>query len=371
MPGFDVWEAQPAQAALLAEINDRQQEAGYEYEKILAETVAGQRFGLPMPDWLTPELVGFNVVRLSQSFVESWRKCPSSAVAEKRATYGEAAAKGIVAHSIVDGRIAHQGIFPEVDQQFYDLKFNELAAGVDSEPFIPPDVVEFERIARAYADVLTEVYMEKYHPYVLSGAATLETEAKGQLLWDLREDPSTDVDFILMTGSADLVITNGIHRIGVDWKTGAKMPEPWMIQRYSVQWRAYAVMFNLSEMHFEYPLAMNPLNGNKGDWVANRYKGVASVYADQHERAAYNRQLRAELTPIASALLRSQAPEDHVIRPTDWHCSAKWCQRFAAGDCIGQDNDVAWIAKSHLEAATAVGAIQTTRKTPTTEGTPQ
>lgn len=319
-----------------------------------------------LPEWLPVELAEYNVVRLSQSFVESWRKCPSSAVAEKRATYGEAAAKGIVAHSVVDGRIAHQGVFPEVDQQFYDEKFNELIDG----GFTPPDLTEFETTARAYADVLTEVYMTKYHHYTATG--TVATEAKGTIVWDVRDDPSTDVDFIVMTGSADLVITNGLTVIAVDWKTGAKMPEPWMVQRYSVQWRAYAVMFGLDEMHFEYPLAMNPLNGNKGDWVANRYNGVASCYANAAERAAFNRQLQAELTPIASALLRSQAPEDHVIRPADWHCSALWCQRFAAHECVGQDSDVKWIGESHEKAAKSAAAIQTPRtkkiSTPTNEG---
>lgn len=336
MPGFDVW---------------HQQADPDGFFEVWGEDVC--------PEWLPRELAAYNVVRVSQSFVESWRKCPSSAVAEKRATYAEAAAAGIVAHSIMDVRLVHQAKDPELDQHGIDMKMAELAAA----GWFPENPEEFDEKARIYADVLTNVYFEKYHRY----APNILTEAHGSIIWDVRDDPRNDVDFIVMTGSADMICVNGVQRIGVDWKTGAKMPEPWMIQRYGVQWRAYAVMFELDEMHFEYPLAYQPLNGGKGDWVANRYKGVATVRANHLERADYRQQLLDEILPIAGELLRSQAPEDHVIRPTDWHCSAKWCQRFAAGECMGRFANVMWISKSHLDAARESHTIQL----PTTTGDTQ
>ncbi len=310
------------------------------------------------PDWLPVELRPFNVVRLSQSFIEGWRKCPSSAVAEKRPTYGEAAAAGIVARSITDGRITHQAKTPEIDDEWEKQKLDELAA----HGWTPPEGPDFHEKCVAYADVFTNIYIDKYHQYM----PNIETEASGLIIWDIRSDPTTDVDFVLISGTADLLITDGVRKIGVDWKSGAKMPEPWMVQRYGVQWRVYAVMFELDEMIFHYPMAFEPLNGNKGDWVATRYRGVVRVYANRLEREAYKRQLLHEVTPIASALLRSQEPEDHVIRPDNWHCSAKWCQRFAAGECIGQDVNLVWVAKSLTEAATHVGAIKIPTQQPAT-----
>jgi hypothetical protein len=103
-----------------------------------------------------------------------------------------------------------------------------------------------------------------------------------------------------------------------------------MIQRYGVQWRAYAVIFQLDEMHVRYPIALQ-----KGNWIAERYKGIARVYASPEERAAYERQLIHECIPVAEAVLRTTDYSRHEIRPTNWHCSAKWCQVFAREECMG------------------------------------
>lgn len=315
---------------------------------------------VPVPDWLPEELRGYNVVRLSQSFIESWRKCPRSAVADRhRPTFGEAAAKGILAHALVDGRVAHQGITDEVDKVFLAEKLDELTEG----GWVRPDGHEFLEEVYAIAGVLTETYLAHYHDVYAPPNGRIETEAKGMILYDLRDEVGHDVDFILMTGSADLLCFNGAgtQRLGVDWKSGSRMPEPWQVRRYGVQWRIYAVMFELDEMAFHYPLALNPLNGGKGDWVANRYDGIVRCYANAFEREAFRRQILDEARPIASALLRSTDHHDHDIRPTDWHCSAKWCQVFARHECIGQDTAVTWVNKSHEEAPTSVGVIQTPR----------
>lgn len=330
MPGYDVWRGRI------------RQHAGSKYAE-----------GDPMidaepPDWLPEELRPFNVVRLSQSFIEGWRKCPRSAVAEKRPTYGEAAAAGIVAHSIVDGRVARQVVDPVVDEEFRQAKMTELA----SQGWAPDDAPGFLAKAHAYAEVFTAIYLEKYHQFM----PNLQTEASGTILFDMRDNPRTSVDFILITGTADLVYTmTGGWTVGVDWKSGSKMPEPWTVQRYGVQWRIYSVMFGLDEMIFEYPMALNPLNGNKGDWVANRYNGIVHVRANFAEREAYRRQLEDECGPIASRLLASVDYRDHDPRPTDWHCG-KWCNVFLNHECVGADTNVAWVAKMHSDAES--GGVQ-------------
>lgn len=326
MPGFDVWS------------KDEQRVLGGTSDDL---------------SWPPEEMKPFNVVRMSQSFVEGWRKCPRSAVAEQRPTYGEAAALGIIAHSIVDGRIINQAVEPAIDATYRQMKLDELT----KHGWVPPGGDFLERAGRV-ADVLTQVYLTKYHQF----HPNVQTEVKGQIIFDVRSDPRTPVDFIIFTGSADLVcLRDGSWRCGVDWKTGYQMPEPWTIQRYGVQWRAYAVMFSLDEMHFEYPLALAPLDGTKPHWVADRYKGVATVRANFAEREAYRRQLEDECTPIASRLFASTMWQDHDPRPTDWHCSAKWCQVFAARECVGQDANVMWVDKSHREAPEHAGAIQTMR----------
>jgi len=308
-----------------------------------------------VPDWLPVDLLNFNVVRLSQSFVNGWRKCPSSAVADKeRPTYGVAAAKGIVAHAIVDARIAAQNKNDAIDNQAARAKLKELAEG----GWEPPADPSFERDYRDFAEEFTKIYLAEYHRY----APFVRTEVHDQVIWDVRDEPG-DVDFIIFTGSADLLLDEVseegelIRRICVDWKSGQQMEEPWMIQRYGVQWRAYAVIFQLDEMHVRYPIALQ-----KGNWIAERYKGIARVYASPEERAAYERQLIHECIPVAEAVLRTTDYSRHEIRPTNWHCGAAWCQVFARDECMGQDHSVAWISKSHEKAAKDAAAISTNRK---------
>lgn len=650
MPGFDVWH-RPLD-------NDAD---GF------AEAWGDDVF----PDWLPEDLRGFSVVRLSQSFVNGWRKCPSSAVADKeRPTYGVAAAKGIVAHAIVDARIAAQNKNDAIDNQAARAKLKELAEG----GWEPPADPSFERDYRDFAEEFTKIYLAEYHRY----APFVRTEVHDQVIWDVRDEPG-DVDFIIFTGSADLLLDEVseegelTRRICVDWKgldvttpipttngwkrmgelqvgdrvfdqdgrpteiagkseekflpcyavrfrngetivcdeehlwtlrdgtvvnvrdlepgdaigvsgpvsqgtvtiessihpwvlgfwlgdgnrgrgvisksphsrcwkmiadlgyelgapdygkvgadcvartilglmpqlrsvdqinnkhipsdvltwdlgdrlclvqglcdsdgtwnstrgqavwssvdeemadamfslvaslgekpyrasvprkgfglevtehrvcwtpmrfnpfacekgdkvvvrttnknsahwvesvtevdprptvcirvdsptstflcgeamipthnSGQQMEEPWMIQRYGVQWRAYAVIFQLDEMHVRYPIALQ-----KGNWIAERYKGIARVYASPEERAAYERQLIHECIPVAEAVLRTTDYSRHEIRPTNWHCSAKWCQVFARDECMGQDHPVAWISKSHQEAAKDAASINTKRR---------
>lgn len=327
MPGFSVWKAMTPEAAEAA-AND----SDYEF-----------------PDWLPEELLTSNVVRASQSFLTAWQHCPSSAVAEQKPTYGEAAAIGIVAHSIADGRVTHQGVFDEVDRQYAQEKLDELAA----QGWVPKDPEAFMELAYAKAAALTQVYLDKYHRYTLDGE--VETEVSGRLIWDVR-DRKGDVDYIVITGTADMLATRWGRRVGVDLKSGARMPEPWMVRRYGVQWRIYAVMFELDEMYFEYPLALNPLNGGRGDWVANKHEGVVHCQTTPEGRKRFEEQLIAEAHPIAEALLRSTDPEDHVIRPTDWHCS-RYCQRFRNHECIGAHVELDWVATEHEKLAKVDGYL--------------
>ena len=307
------------------------------------------------PDWLPRELAGHSAVRLSQSFIEAWRKCPRSAVAERRPTYGLAAAEGIAAHSIVDRRIAAQAANDEIDAAAAAEKVAELVG----HGWTPPE--GFIERATAKANVLTNLYLDLYHQY----QPNIETEVSGMMIFDVRDDPRTAAEFIIITGTADLVVTipDTDHRVGVDWKTGTTMPEPWEVQRYGVQQRVYSPMFDLDEMVFHYPLALNPLDGSKGHWVAQRYKGIVRCEADAPTRERYRQQIVEECVPISDRLLRSSDPFDHDIRPTGWHCSAKWCQVFARGECLGVHREVAWVDKSLREAGEDVNAIQTRRTT--------
>lgn len=324
MPGFDTWHA-----PLDGDVEG--------FAKAFGEDT--------YPGWLPEDLRGYNVVRLSQSFVESYRKCPSSAVAEKRATYGVAAAAGIVAHAVVEGRIREQMIDHEIDSTSLHRQLEELAA----EGWRPHDMAEFLADAQAKAELATRVYLDKY----LDRLVDVETELSGSLLFDLRDDPRTPVDFILVTGTADVVGTDRTtgKRVGVDWKTGSSMTEPWITQRYGVQWRAYAAMFGLDEFYVEYVYALH-----KGHWVAKRYNGVTVCVSSSAEREAFERQLLLEFTPIATALFWSVNPADHPIHPTDWHCG-KWCNVFLNGQCLGADTEVTWIAKEHEKAANGDGGV--------------
>lgn len=307
-----------------------------------------------LPDWLPKNLATYRVVRLSQSFVTSFLMCPRSAVAEQRATYGEAAAAGIIAHAITDGRISSQGVSAEIDAQFRQEKLDELTkAGWE-----PADPGSFFEDAHYKADLLTEVYLEKYHGQY----AEVLTEQSGSLLYDVRSDPRTKVDFILVTGTTDLLLlSHDGRRVGVDWKTGSKMPEPWEVQRYGIQRRVYAPMFELDELHFEYPYALKPPNNRKPNWVADRYNGVISCYSNADEREAFRWQIREQFVPIAEALYQSTDYNDHEIRPASWACSAKWCQVFARNECIGAQTQLAWVRKSHEDAAKDTKSISTKR----------
>jgi hypothetical protein len=320
MPGFDVWTREMADTWGSADGQIAEDDKN-------------------LPDWLPAELREFNVVRFSQSFLTAWRLCPRSAVAETRPTYGEAAAAGIVAHSIIDKRIEAGGAYPENDNAAIMDKVRELeVAGWEA-----PDMEAFVATAQGHAEVLTNLYIDKYHCY----QPNVWTEESAVYIWDTRDTGTGhphDPDFIIMTGSADLIFEHGGRRVGVDWKTGARMQEPWMVQRYGVQWRGYAVLFGLDEMHFEYPIALI-----KGDYVAKKYQGTVVVKADAAEREAYAAQLLDETLPVARALLRSTSYEDHAPMPTNWHCG-KWCNVFMNHECMGQYTEVQWVAKAHLDA---------------------
>lgn len=607
------------------------------------------------PSWLPEDLVGANVVRTSQSFLEGWRKCPSMAVAEAQPTFGDRAAKGIIAHALVSNRIDLQGTFEELDKTAIGAACEELTAA----GFIPDDIDELFSTARLYGDILTDLYLAKYHRY----SPNLKAEQSGMLRWDTSHMPG-DVDAIVMTGTADLIVTPGSHRFGVDWKgldvttpiattdgwkkmgelavgdsvfdmngrptkivgksdeknlrcfeirfhngetivcdeehlwtlddgqvipvtelerghripvaapsgdrgmadhgidpwvlgfwlgdgarrsnqvtkhaqsrcwaeiercgyelgviqknsveskavtrtvlglmpqlrahdqiwnkhiphdalswpiedrialvqgfcdsdgswnglrrqatwnqtnkpladgfysllcslgekpyrktvqskgfglevdnhvvswtprhfnpfrcekgddvvvrttkynalhkvvsvievdsrptvcikvasptstflcgeamipthnTGSQMPQPWQVQRYGIQWRAYAAMFELDEMFFEYPIAHNPPDGTKPNWVAARYDGVVHCKTNAAEREAFKAQLLAETMPVANLLLASTDPADHAATPTDWWCGS-WCQRFVRFECVGGHTEIEWVATAHEKA---------------------
>ena len=305
-----------------------------------------------LPDWLPKNLATYRVVRLSQSFVTSFLMCPRSAVAERRATYGEAAAAGIIAHAIADGRISSQAVDPDIDARFRQEKLDELGAA----GWFPADPDAFHRDAAYKADLLTEVYLEKYHGQY----AEVLTEQSGQLLYDVRSDSNTRVDFILVTGTTDLLlVSHDGRRIGVDWKTGSKMPEPWEVQRYGIQRRVYAPMFELDELHFEYPYALKPENNRKPNWVADRYKGVISCYSNADEREAFRQQIEEQFTPIAEALYQSTDYNDHHIGPSNWHCGV-WCNVFLNHQCIGAQTELEWVRKQHekYESGKAKGVVK-------------
>lgn len=287
------------------------------------------------------------MVRLSQSFVESWRKCPSSAVAEQRPTYGVAAAAGIVAHAIVEGRVRDQEVDQETDSASIAKALEELAA----QGWRPHDMTSFLVDAQEKAELATKMYLEKY----LGKLTDVQTELSGQLIFDVRERPG-EVDFIVVTGTADVVGMMGDKRVGVDYKMGSSMIEPWITQRYGVQNRAYSAMFDLDEFYVEYVYALF-----KGHWVAKRFNGVTVCVSTPAEREVYRQHLEMEMVPIAEALLRSTDPADHAISPTNWHCSSAWCQRFAQGECLGAGTEIRWISKSHTDAAANPGAILTTK----------
>ena len=607
------------------------------------------------PSWLPEDLVGANVVRTSQSFLEGWRKCPSMAVAEAQPTFGDRAAKGIIAHALVSNRIDLQGTFEELDKTAIGAACEELTAA----GFIPDDIDELFSTARLYGDILTDLYLAKYHRY----SPNLKAEQSGMLRWDTSHMPG-DVDAIVMTGTADLIVTPGSHRFGVDWKglaldtpiptpegfvpmgclkvgdmvfdmhgtptrvigvseiknldcyevrfrngetitcdaehlwtlsdgsvvgvrdlargdlipvaapleerytvpppmdpwvlgfwlgdgnrsrgevtkaedsrcwqeferlgyelgkiqrdprsqrsvtraikglavplrgcgqlknkhiptdilrwsvedrqrfvqgfcdsdgswnpqrgqavwsqvdteiadgffavlcslgekpyrwshdasgfgltvreyrvvwtprvfnpfacekgdpltlkatkqnvvhevasvtsvpsvptvcikvdsptstflcgeamipthnTGSQMPQPWQVQRYGIQWRAYAAMFELDEMFFEYPIAHNPPDGTKPNWVAARYNGVVHCKTNAAEREAFKAQLLTETMPVANLLLASTDPADHAATPTDWWCGS-WCQRFVRFECVGGHTEIEWVATAHEKA---------------------
>lgn len=307
-----------------------------------------------LPDWLPKNLATYRVVRLSQSFVTSFLMCPRSAVAEQRATYGEAAAAGILAHAVVDGRVTNQVVDPEVDERYRQERLEELARAGWS----PADPDAFFADAAYKAELLTQVYLEKYHGQY----AEVLTEQSGQLLYDVRSDHRTQVDFILVTGTCDLLLlSHDGRRVGVDWKTGSKMPEPWEVQRYGIQRRVYAPMFELDELHFEYPYALRPENNRKPNWVAERYKGVIECYSNAVEREAFRQQIGEQFIPIAEALYQSTDYNDHHIHPGGWWCSGKWCQVFARHECIGAQTELAWVRKSHEDAAKDTRSISTKR----------
>lgn len=281
-------------------------------------------------------------VRLSQSFIGSWRNCNRSAVADALSpSFGQAAAEGILAHAIMAGRIERGGVYTELDREDFHEAWEELAtAGFAAEPGLLDAVL-------IKADSLTEVYADKCLDLL-----DQQVEFGGSVTWGFDRFPDQfkrraerlGLEEIEFSGTVDLLgRTPTGQQVAYDWKTGARMPDPWVVQRYSPQWRGYAILFSLDRMYFEYPIAFK-----EGKYPADRYKGVIACQATPEERAQFEIQMIHECVPIALALTASQDPELHAISPTGWHCSAKWCQEFANHKCIGA-TEVAWITRSHTE----------------------
>lgn len=250
-----------------------------------------------------------------------------------------------MAHAIVEGRVRDQEVNQETDSASLAKALEELA----EQGWRPHDMTSFLVDAQEKAELATKMYLEKY----LGKLTDVQTEVSGRLIFDVRDRPG-DVDFIVVTGTADVIGTMNGKRVGVDYKTGSSMTEPWETQRYGVQWRAYAAMFELDEFYVEYVYALF-----KGHWVAKRYGGTTVCVATPEAREAFRWQLQEEFLPIATELLRSTDYSDHAIKPDSWACSAKWCQVFARHECIGTHSEVAWISKSHNDAAGDASAILT------------
>lgn len=114
-----------------------------------------------------------------------------------------------MAHAIVEGRVRDQEVNQETDSASLAKALEELA----EQGWRPHDMTSFLVDAQEKAELATKVFLEKY----LGKLTDIQTEVSGQLIFDVRDRPG-DVDYIVVTGTADIVGMMGNKRVGVDWK---------------------------------------------------------------------------------------------------------------------------------------------------------
>jgi hypothetical protein len=297
MPGFDVWvydEYEPAPAW------------AYDY---------ATPFGDPHTAY----------VRISQSFIESWRNCPRSAVADTlNPTYGVAAAKGIAAHEVTARLI--NGVE-------CDYREVALACFVDECGLAEPDEDLVAEIL-GMAQTMHTIFTTHIEPW----CASVEAEVSASTCFD------HGTIGVVVTGTADVsaVATDGTRR-GWDWKTGAKQTEPWRTERYGAQAIIYPELFRWDRFTILYPFA--------ADYTAKQYGGVTDVCLSVGERQAKFAGLKREIGFIAEALVRldGKQAEEYPTRSSDWYCGPAWCQEF--GTCVGKNYEVVpWQARARDKA---------------------
>jgi len=128
-----------------------------------------------------------------------------------------------------------------------------------------------------------------------------------------------------------------------DWKTSAESYKEnhWKMQRYSLQPTIYAMAIREATGEIpEFTYVRFPKSGDPME--------MATVTRDQGDFDGVVTQALS-----LAFLIEAELPR-WPMRPTDWHCSPKWCETFAAGKCMGEHHanrkySIDWMRKGETD----------------------
>lgn len=109
-----------------------------------------------------------------------------------------------------------------------------------------------------------------------------------------------------------------------DWKTNAQSyhRDFWKVERYAIQPTVYCMALNLVfDETPDFTFVRFPKDGGAAE--------MATVKRNETHFQAIVYQF------ISLAVLIESGLPTWPLRPTDWHCSPKWCDTFRAGGCLG------------------------------------
>jgi len=113
-----------------------------------------------------------------------------------------------------------------------------------------------------------------------------------------------------------------------DWKT-ASPREPWRRQRYDIQSTVYTWAINQKHgTTVPFNLAFVPRDG-KGAQIEQLHR----------TQGHWDMMIQEALT-IVRMVQEMGTTQPWPLRPTDWHCSERWCSQNAQGKCMGAVNPI-------------------------------
>lgn len=258
-------------------------------------------------------------IRISKSWLETYRQCPEQA--RRRLVEPGADTSGCAA---VLGTAAHLGI---------ELTLREWQA---------LGRVDVDVMERTWAEAMlwwhrqwgASNWADQAHHRISSSAHGAHLLADIANRWYLHVVPRLHPDMaawrveercarvfvegdrwrITLVGTVDLVTDGGCY----DWKTG-QVPPAWKMQRYDVQSTIYQLLTGQ-------PLSLV--------YLPREHPEVVEIMkVDRHP--GYTKALTAEVLTIADRIADVGLGVPWDRRPTDWHCSERWCPVFARGECMG------------------------------------